>query len=58
MGFYHAIAANVCGDGREELVVWDPTADAVYVYTPEPLDASAYGGYTAGPRQYNPRLMD
>ncbi len=58
MGFYHAIAADVCGDGREDLVVWDPTAAVVYVYTPEPLDTSAYGRYTAGPRQYNPRLMD
>jgi len=58
MGFYHCIAANVCGDTREEIVAWDPTAAAVYVYTPAPLDASAYTGYTAGPRQYNPRLMD
>ncbi len=58
MGFYHAIPANVCGDTREELVLWDPTARHVYVYTPEPLNESAYSGYQAGPRQYNPRLMD
>jgi hypothetical protein len=58
MGFYHAIPANLCGDEREELVLWDPTARHIYLYTPKPLDESAYRGYVAGPRQYNPRLMD
>ncbi len=58
MGFYHAISANVCGDDREEAVLYDPTARHVYIYTPKPLDESAYRGYVAGPRQYNPRLMD
>jgi hypothetical protein len=28
------------------------------IYTPKPLDESAYRGYQAGPRQYNPRIMD
>jgi hypothetical protein len=58
MGFYHAISANLCGDDREELVLWDPTATDVYIYTPKPLDESAYRGYQAAPRQYNPRIMD
>ena len=58
MGFYHAITADICGDAREELVLWDPTAAHVYIYTPEPFDASAYDRYVPGPRQYNPRLMD
>ncbi len=58
MAFYHAIPADICGDEREELVLWDPTARHIYIYTPRPLDGSAYHGYTAGPRQYNPRLMD
>jgi len=58
MGFYHAIPADICGDQREELVLWDPTARHVYIYTPQPLDQSLYKGYEAGPRQYNPRLMD
>ncbi|MFO7947689.1 MAG: hypothetical protein R6V19_12845 [Armatimonadota bacterium] len=58
MGWYHCIAADVCGDSREELVIWDPCATAVYVYSPEPLDEAAYGGYWPGPRQYNARLMD
>ncbi len=58
MGFYHAIAADLCGDRREELVLWDPTACCIYVYTPKPLKREVYRGYRAGPRQYNPRLMD
>jgi len=58
MAFYHAIPANLCGDEREELVLWDPTAAHVYIYTPAPLDESVYTAYQAGPRQYNPRLMD
>lgn len=58
MGFYHAIPADLCGDVREELVLWDPTATDIFIYTPGPLDESAYRGYRAGPRQYNPRIMD
>ena len=62
MGFYHAIPADLCGDGREELVVWDPTAAAVFIYAPGPADGAAgeaaYGGFAAGPRQWNPRIMD
>jgi hypothetical protein len=58
MAFYHSIAADICGDQREELIVWDPTASHIYVYTPEPLHEATYAGYQAGPRQYNPRLMD
>ena len=58
MGFYHAIPANLCGDDREELVLWDPTATDVFIYTPKPLDQSAYRAYRAGLRQYNPRIMD
>ncbi len=58
MAFYHAIPANLCGDGREEMVLWDPTAQHLYIYSPEPIDESAFGRYVAGPRQYNPRLMD
>jgi len=58
MAFYHAIPSNLCGDGREELVLWDPTARHVYVYTPRPHKEAAYRGFEAGPRQWNPRLMD
>ena len=58
MAFYHAIPANLCGDDREELVLWDPTATDVFIYTNGPAGGHLYQGYRAGPRQYNPRIMD
>ncbi len=58
MGWYHAVPANLCGDDREDLLVYNPWSDAVYIYTPAPFDPTAYAGYRPGPRQYNARLMD
>ena len=58
MGWYHCIPANVCGDDREEVVVYDPWDEYVYVYTPAPLDEDAFAGYESTPRQYNARIMD
>ncbi|MDE2998747.1 MAG: hypothetical protein OXU79_06670 [Gemmatimonadota bacterium] len=58
MGWYHAVPANLCGDDREDLLVYNPWSDAAYIYTPAPFDPSAYAGYRPGPRQYNARLMD
>ena len=58
MAWYHCIPADVCGDAREEIVLYNPWTAKVYVYTPGPLDASSYGGYAPTARQYNARLMD
>lgn len=58
MAWYHCIAADLCGDSREEVVLYDPWSTSIFVYTAHPLDEVAYGGYRPGPRQYNPRLMD
>ena len=58
MGWYHCIAANVCGDEREEVVLYNPWDKYVWIFSPEPLRPAAFDGYKAGPRQYNPRLMD
>jgi len=58
MGWYHCIPANVCGDKREELVLFNPWSDFVSIYTPFPLDETAFTGYHATPRQYNARMMD
>ena len=58
MGFYHVIPANLVGDIREELVIWDPTATHIYLYTPKSLNDTITPKYQHGPRQYNPRLMD
>ncbi len=58
MAWYHCIPANVCGDDREELVLYNPWTTRIYIYTQPDNDDRAFGGYKAGPRQYNPRLMD
>ncbi|MGC9319635.1 MAG: hypothetical protein ACP5KN_16510 [Armatimonadota bacterium] len=57
-GWYHCFPADVCGDEREEIVLYDPLAASVFIYTPRPLEEAAYRGYSHGPRQYNARLMD
>ena len=57
-GWYHCIPADVCGDEREEVVLYNPWDKFVYVYTPSPLRQKAHHQYQPGPRQYNVRLMD
>ena len=58
MGWYHCFPADVCGDAREEVILYDPYSDAVYIYTPHPFHPDQYGGYQHTARQYNTRLMD
>lgn len=57
-GWFHCFPADVCGDEREEVILYDPYAASVFIYTPAPLDESAHGGYEHSARQYNARLMD
>jgi len=59
MGWYHCIPADVCGDFREEAVLYNPWDSHIYIYTQDPLKSdSAEPHYRATPRQYNVRLMD
>ena len=58
MGWYHCFPADVCGDAREEVILYDPYSDAVYIYTPSPFQPDLFGGYQHTERQYNARLMD
>ena len=58
MGWYHCFPANVCGDAREEVILYDPYSDAVYIYTPTPFHPDRFNGYQHTERQYNTRLMD
>ncbi|MFC1526062.1 hypothetical protein ACFL6X_04535 [Candidatus Latescibacterota bacterium] len=58
MAWYHCIAADLCGDRREEVVLYNPWSTTIYVYSPQPLEETAFGGYCPGPRQHNARLMD
>ena len=57
-GWYHCLPANVCGDTREEVVLYNPWDRNIYIYTPQPFHQEAYTAYSPGPRQYNPRIMD
>lgn len=58
MGWYHCFPADVCGDSREEVILYDPYSDAIYIYTPLPLEPDKYQGYQHTTRQYNTRLID
>lgn len=58
MAFYHAIPANVCGDSREELVLFNPWDRYVIVYSPASVQPGIFKGYQPTARQYNVRLMD
>ena len=58
MGWYHCFPADVCGDAREEVVLYDPYSDAVYIYTSHPFDPDQFRGYQHTARQYNARLID
>ena len=58
MGWYHCFPADVCGDAREEVILYDPYSDAVYIYTPHPFHPEQFEGYQHTFRQYNARLMD
>jgi hypothetical protein len=58
MSWHHCISADVCGDAREEVVVFNPWEDAIFIYTQGDNDVGQERDYKAGPRQYNPRLMD
>ncbi len=58
MGWYHCFPADVCGDAREEVILYDPYSDAVYIYTPHPFHPDRYEGYQHTARQCNARLID
>ena len=58
MGWYHCFPADVCGDAREEVILYDPYSDAIYIYTSTPFQSDLFGGYQHTERQYNTRLMD
>ncbi len=58
MGWYHCFPANVCGDACEEVILYDPYSDAVYIYTSTPFQPDLFSGYQHTERQYNTRLMD
>ena len=57
MGFYNCILANLAAT-TAGVGLWDPTATAVYVFTPALLNSTVHNVYAHEARQYNPRIMD
>ena len=53
MGWYHCFPADVCSDERDEVILYDPYSDAVYIYTSTPFQPDLFGGYQHTERQYN-----
>lgn len=58
MGWYHCIPADLDGDGREEVVAYNPWDDVVHLYGATPAPSLPAKGFVATARQYNVRLMD
>ena len=57
--WYHSIPVNLTDNDREELVVWNPYSDVIYIFGNEPVSPETiWKSFIPGPRQYNPRLMD
>lgn len=58
MGWYHCIPVDIAGDGREEIVLYNPWESVVRIYGAEDVDSSVSRTYRSTSRQYNARLMD
>ena len=44
MAWYHCIPADVCGDEREDIILYNPWSPEIWIYTQEPFDANAFAG--------------
>jgi len=58
MGWYHAIPADLLGDNKEELVVYNPWAPVIRIYRADSTEPADRKPYRPTPRQSNARLMD
>ncbi len=57
-GWYHCISVDVTGDDGEDVVIYNPWDDTIYIYTKAQPNWDQNKAYVAGPKQYNARLMD
>ncbi len=58
MGWYHCIPGNLCGDTREDIMLYNPWDKYVWIFTPAPFNSGSFSSYKPSSRQYNVRLMD
>lgn len=57
-GWYHCIPVHMNEAPREDILVYNPWDRRVFLFTREGTRSAPPLPFTAGPRQYNPRLMD
>ena len=57
-GWYHCIPTDIHGSPTEELLIYNPWDPYLFLYTKTSQKGSVFKKFTAGPRQYNVRLMD
>lgn len=55
-GWYHCIPVDLCGESGEEIVVYNPWDNKVFIYGQE--KEAKFKKYKTTERQYNVRLMD
>lgn len=57
-GWYHCIPADVANDKGEEVILYNPWACEIFIFTRQHSTTKKFKGYFATSRQYNARLMD
>jgi len=57
-GWYHCIPADLTGNAKEEVVVYNPWSTEIFIYTQPGSGSKEYRGFKSTPRQYNARLMN
>jgi hypothetical protein len=57
-GWYHCIPADVANDKGEEVIVYNPWAYELFIFTRQNSNANKFRGFQPSSRQYNARLMD
>lgn len=57
-GWYHCITLDLVGDKGEEVILYNPWEDDIYIYTAGRKDKPLPKAFVPTPKQYNVRLMD
>jgi hypothetical protein len=57
-GWYHCIPADLAGDDGEEIVVYNPWEDKIFIFGRSSQPGIRFKPYVHTARQYNPRIMD
>jgi len=58
MGWYHCIPGNYCQNSHDDLLLYNPWATDLFIYTTQSDTNTTFSGFKNTARQYNARLMD